>query len=117
MCGIAGVMHLTGQKVDRLPERIEVMKELLKHRGPDGHGTWVHAGGHVGLGHRRLDIIDLATGQQPMRSGRNWITFNGEIYNYPELRDELGRDEFATKSDTEVILVAYRRWGRSCVSR
>ena len=69
------------------------MNRLLEHRGPDGEGLWTHPAGHVGFAHRRLEIIDLATGDQPMRDeGGNWITYNGEIYNYLELRQELGED-------------------------
>ncbi len=93
------------------------MNELLAHRGPDGEAIWKHERGHVGFAHRRLKIIGLETGDQPMSDGSgNWITYNGEIYNYLELRDELGRDEFATDSDTEVLLRAYRRWGQDCLS-
>src|SRR6185295_1545474 len=89
----------------------------LRHRGPDGEGRWLHANEHVGFAHRRLSIIDLSTGDQPMRHGPgNWITYNGEIYNYIELRDELGREQFQTTSDTEVILQAYQKWGIECVN-
>ena len=71
---------------------------------------------HVGFGHRRLSIIDLDSGAQPMSDASgNWVTYNGEIYNYLELRDELGRETFRTTSDTEVLLAAYRRWGADCV--
>jgi asparagine synthase (glutamine-hydrolysing) len=94
------------------------MNRLLAHRGPDGEGVWIHDRGHAGFAHRRLEIIDLATGQQPMHDGDgNWITYNGEIYNYLELRRELGDDSFRTTSDTEVVLRAYRRWGPACVER
>ena len=92
------------------------MNELISHRGPDGHATWTHANEHVGFAHRRLTIIDLETGDQPMRDGGdNWITYNGEIYNYLELRAELGARRFRTSSDTEVILEAYRAWGPDCL--
>ena len=92
------------------------MSELVRHRGPDGEGTWTHPHGHLGFAHRRLKIIDLATGQQPMTDGSgNWITYNGEIYNYLELRTELGEARFTTASDTEVILRAYQRWGVDCL--
>ena len=92
------------------------MNELIAHRGPDGEGMWVHENGFVGFGHRRLSIIDLATGDQPMKDAYgNWITYNGEIYNYIELRKEIGEDQFSTTSDTEVILQAYRKWGKECV--
>lgn len=95
---------------------LEAMNELLRHRGPDGEGTWMHTNGHVGFGHCRLSIIDLEHGQQPMcDEGGNWIAYNGEIYNYIELRKQLGEENFRTTSDTEVILLAYRKWGRACV--
>jgi asparagine synthase (glutamine-hydrolysing) len=96
------------------------MCDLLAHRGPDGDGVWTS--GPVGLGHRRLAIIDLSpAGRQPMHSsdGRLTITFNGEIYNFLELRRELeaGGHAFRSRSDTEVMLAAYRQWGTSCVTR
>lgn len=116
MCGIAGAFRLDHQPVKDLPRCLAVMNHLLSHRGPDGSGTWLHEEGYLGFAHRRLSIIDLATGDQPMRDeGGNWITFNGEIYNYLELREELGPEHFRTTSDTEVILLAYRKWGRGCV--
>lgn len=117
MCGIAGVIGVEGKPVGHLASSLQVMNDLLRHRGPDGEGVWTHPRGHVGLAHRRLSIIDLGTGQQPMtdRQG-NWLVFNGEIYNYVELREELGKELFATTSDTEVILQAYRRWGDDCVN-
>jgi asparagine synthase (glutamine-hydrolysing) len=107
-----------GQPIERLRKRLSVMNGLLRHRGPDGSGDWLHERGHVGLAHQRLSIIDLSqAASQPMTDGKgNWIAFNGEIYNYRELRDELGGEGFKTKSDTEVILRAYRRWGADCVS-
>ena len=88
------------------------MNDLIEHRGPDDAGTWMHPRGHVGFGHRRLAIIDpTPAGHQPMRddAGR-WITYNGEVYNYPELRLELG-GRFRTGCDTEVVMRAYERWG------
>jgi asparagine synthase (glutamine-hydrolysing) len=94
------------------------MNSLLAHRGPDGEGTWVHPDHAVAFAHRRLAIIDLVTGEQPMTDGaENWITYNGEIYNYLELRQLLGIDRFRTSSDTEVILRAYRAWGEGCLER
>jgi asparagine synthase (glutamine-hydrolysing) len=118
MCGIAGVFHPAGA-VPLLDERLALMNELQQHRGPDGHGMWAHPLRHVGFAHRRLSIIDVApTGAQPMSDGEgNWITYNGEIYNYLELRRELGEESFRSHSDTEVILRAYRRWGTDCLSR
>ena len=118
MCGIAGVFNLSFEPVSGLKRSLEVMNELQRHRGPDGHGTWEHPKKIVGLAHRRLSIIDLSTSaSQPMVSQEsgNWISYNGEIYNYKELRDELGAHKFKTTSDTEVILKAYERWGQNCL--
>jgi asparagine synthase (glutamine-hydrolysing) len=116
MCGIAGVISLSGRPVEGLSARLDSMNTLIAHRGPDGTGAWTHPAGHLGFTHRRLEIIDLVTGEQPMtdESG-NWITYNGEIYNYVELREELGSDRFRTTSDTEVVLRAYERWGEACI--
>jgi len=116
MCGIAGIYKMQGDgRVVR--QNLRAMNALQVHRGPDGQGVWTHPCGRVGLAHRRLSIIDLETGAQPMSdAGGNMITYNGEIYNYLELRDELGRENFRTTSDTEAILHAYRRWGRDCVN-
>ena len=116
MCGIGGALDLKGHRIDGLERGLGAMNDLMRHRGPDGEGTWRHDRGHVGFAHRRLSIIDLNTGDQPMtdRHG-NWISYNGEIYNYLELRDRLGSKNFATASDTEVILYAYRKWGADCV--
>jgi asparagine synthase (glutamine-hydrolysing) len=93
------------------------MQALLRHRGPDGGGVWTHSSGRVGFAHQRLSIIDLSpSGAQPMTDeGGNWVTYNGEIYNYLELREELGVENFTGNSDTEVILRAWRRWGPDCV--
>lgn len=89
----------------------------IRHRGPDGQNLWIHARSKVGFGHVRLAIVDLDSGAQPMRlENGNTIVFNGEIYNYIELREELGRDSFKTSSDTEVLLRAYDRWGADCVN-
>jgi len=117
MCGIAAIFDTSVQPVADLRPKLRAMNHLLRHRGPDGEGTWQHPHGHVGFAHRRLSIIDLsAAASQPMTDGTgNWVTYNGEIYNYLELRDELGREKFVTTSDTEVILHAYRKWGAECV--
>ena len=117
MCAIAGMLSLSTRKIPHLDRALGVMNDLQRHRGPDGEGVWTHPRGLVGFAHRRLSVIDLKTGRQPMRdAGGNWVTYNGEIYNYRELRAELGPETFTTQSDTEVILHAYRRWGRECVS-
>lgn len=118
MCGIAGIFHAeTPKPVD--PVRIERMCAALVHRGPDGSGVWTAPG--VGLGHRRLSVIDLEGSPQPMHSadGRCVIVFNGEIYNFRELRRELEASgaRFRTSGDTEVILAAYQRWGVDCLAR
>ncbi len=116
MCGIAGQLSLSGEPLPRLSENLAAMSHLLRHRGPDGEGSWIHPSWTVGFAHRRLSIIDLSTGHQPMAdSSGNQFTYNGEIYNYLELRETLGADQFSTVSDTEVILAAYRRWGSNCV--
>jgi asparagine synthase (glutamine-hydrolysing) len=117
MCGIAGIVERVGTAVDA--GLLDRMTDVLRHRGPDGRGTVIL--GPAGLGHRRLSIIDLATGAQPMTNADRsvWITFNGEIYNYRELRSELaarGR-RFETTSDTEVIVAAYEAWGERCLER
>jgi asparagine synthase (glutamine-hydrolysing) len=115
MCGIAGIIDLDLQPVSECEPKLRVMNRLLAHRGPDDEGIWSRQG--VGLAHRRLSIIDLAAGQQPMadRHG-NCVSFNGEIYNYLELRAQLGAERFRTQSDTEVLLEGYREWGEDCVN-
>jgi asparagine synthase (glutamine-hydrolysing) len=118
MCGIAGIVAASGQAVD--PAVLDAMTETLVHRGPDGRGTAIPVP-HVGLGHRRLSIIDLEGGAQPMAAadGRLWITFNGEIFNFRELRGEFearGR-RFATRSDTEVLLACYELDGERGLRR
>ena len=118
MCGIAGFISPEGLAPARAGRTLDTMNELQRHRGPDGVGAWLEPRGRVGLAHRRLSIIDVATGSQPMHSpSGNVITYNGEIYNYRELRRELGEERFRTSSDTEVILHAYERWGERCVDR
>src|SRR5687768_3983888 len=114
MCGVSGLVWKDRHRPAE-PAVLRAMCRVIAHRGPDAEG--VYADGPVGLGHRRLSILDLSeAGTQPMHShdGRLVITFNGEIYNYLELRDELaGRGcAFHTGTDTEVILEAYRTWGR-----
>ncbi|MGB3472748.1 MAG: XrtA/PEP-CTERM system amidotransferase [Erythrobacter sp.] len=118
MCGVAGLFHSDpATRFD--PARIERMCDAMVHRGPDGAGVWTSPG--IGLGHRRLSIIDLEGSPQPMHSvdGRAVIAFNGEIYNYRALRQQLEGDgaRFATDGDTEVILAAWQRWGVDCLTR
>ena len=114
MCGIAGIWNFDGQPI---PERsIDRFTDSLTHRGPDGRGIWHDHAAGIALGHRRLSILDLTeNGRQPMpyAGGRYWIIFNGEIYNFLELRAELQGIgfQFRTQTDTEVILAAYLKWG------
>lgn len=119
MCGIAGFVYKNNsRKTER--ERLKKMTDAIAHRGPDAEGMFIE--GNVALGHRRLSIIDLSKeGDQPMysRDQRYVIVFNGEIYNYLELKEELRSlgAEFWNQTDTEVIIEAYRYWGRECVKR
>jgi asparagine synthase (glutamine-hydrolysing) len=118
VCGLGGAVALGREPLRGSERLVETMNDLLAHRGPDGEGTWVHPEGVVAFAHRRLAIIDLATGEQPMTDGAgSWITYNGEIYNYVELRRLLGADRFRTSSDTEVLLRGYRRWGEGFLER
>ena len=119
MCGIAGIFHPDVPKpVD--PARVAAMSEVLAHRGPDGSGIWTAPG--IGLGHRRLSIIDLSdAAAQPMLTPDEAvaISYNGEIYNFREVRAELETlgHHFRTESDTEVILAGWRQWGPECLTR
>lgn len=117
MCGIAGILRFDG--IESSPDEIERMTRAIAHRGPDGQGVMRRDG--VALGHRRLAIIDLETGAQPMKNEDEnvWLTFNGEIYNYKQLTSELEAcgHRFATRSDSEVIVHAYEEWGPECVKR
>jgi asparagine synthase (glutamine-hydrolysing) len=118
MCGITGIFNVDGR-----PAPIQVLRrmtDVVRHRGPDGEGFWTDS--FVGFGHRRLAIIDLSPlGHQPMRTedGALVIAYNGEIYNFRELRAELeGKGHrFRSRTDTEVVLAAYREWGARCVER
>jgi asparagine synthase (glutamine-hydrolysing) len=115
MCGIAGIVSLEGRPV--LEQEVRDMCMAIVHRGPDDDGFYFDA--QAGLGMRRLSIIDLATGRQPARNedGSVWVVFNGEIYNFRELRRELQLQGhvFATRTDTEVIVHLYEEYGRDCV--
>jgi len=118
MCGIAGILSLNGERMAGLDRMLAIADRMIAHRGPDGHGTWANSEASVGLLHRRLAIIDLTgSGRQPMAGPNHTvIIFNGEIYNYVELREELARHwKFRSRSDTEVILAAYELWGDACV--
>lgn len=120
MCGIAGMVRLgDGAREPPSLQQLVRMAGALRHRGPDEFG--VYRDQHAGLAHARLSIIDLSTGQQPMSNedGSWWVVFNGEIFNYVELREELLRagHVFRTRSDTEVILHAWEQWGQAAFAR
>jgi asparagine synthase (glutamine-hydrolysing) len=124
MCGIAGVLSYKGSPFQVSETYLQRMTDVLAHRGPDGAGAWLSADRKVGLGHRRLSIIDLSTSaSQPMSNedGSLWVTFNGEIYNHAEIRAELERQgghQWKTDhSDTEVIVHAFEEWGIDCLAR
>jgi asparagine synthase (glutamine-hydrolysing) len=120
MCGIAGMMSLTSQPLSR-PELVGRMLERLIHRGPDEEGFYMNPSRTVSLGHRRLRIIDLATGRQPLgnEDGSVMITFNGEIYGFKPLREDLQSrgHRFTTRTDTEVIVHLYDEYGISCLHK
>jgi asparagine synthase (glutamine-hydrolysing) len=118
MCGIAGLINLNGDAVS--PVVLKRMTDAIAHRGPDGEGQWID--GHIGLGHRRLAIIDLSPlGHQPMTSAdhRFVFTYNGEVYNFRELRTDLEAAgySFRSKTDTEVVLNALSHWGPTALDR
>src|SRR3989338_124653 len=115
MCGIIGILG-------KLPEKniVEQARDTMVHRGPDDAGIYYNLQAGIALGQRRLSIIDLSSaGHQPMISndGRYIIVFNGEIYNYQEIKKELNNYQFKTESDTEVLLAAFIKWGSGCLQR
>ena len=118
MCGICGVVYSDReQHVDG--DALKKMCDVITHRGPDDEGYYINQ--QVGLGMRRLSIIDLSTGKQPISNedGQIWIVFNGEIYNHKDIREELESKghQFKTKTDTEAIVHAYEEYGESCVQK
>ena len=112
MCGICGQLNFESSAPVRRAD-LEAMAQSIAHRGPDDEGYFI--AGPLGLGFRRLSIIDLSGGHQPMSDGEEsvWVVFNGEIYNFPELKRELQSfgHVFRTNSDTEVIIHGYKQWG------
>jgi asparagine synthase (glutamine-hydrolysing) len=118
MCGIAGFVSSNGLDRDA-SERAVRMRDVMTHRGPDGAGLWSDS--HAVLAHRRLSIVDLAGGHQPLSNedGRIWVTYNGEIYNHRDVRPHLeaAGHQFTTNCDTETIVHAYEEWGDECVHR
>jgi asparagine synthase (glutamine-hydrolysing) len=119
MCGIAGLVSSRPPVAEKIIASLRAMTAAIAHRGPDGDGFWISENAIVGLGHRRLKIIDLSEhAAQPMHySGRYTITYNGEIYNYREIKKELQAKNyvFKSQSDTEVILAAYDYWKEECL--
>lgn len=117
MCGICGIINFNNEPAQE--ESIRKMMHIMKHRGPDDEGVFIDQ--NVGLGFVRLSILDLSpSGHQPMLShdGRYVIVYNGEVYNYIELKDELsGKYNFITRTDTEVVLAAYQEWGSACLDK
>lgn len=118
MCGITGILSINGKPL--VTSELEAMNNSIAHRGPDGEGYWIHEKGFVGFGHRRLSILDLSgRGKQPMSyaDGRYHITYNGEVFNFIELREQLSQFgyKFLSDTDTEVIMAAYDYWGKDCL--
>ena len=118
MCGIAGIISNNVTEISK--GRLVEMTDVIAHRGPDGSGHWISENGQVGLGHRRLSIIDLShQADQPMHYlDRYTIVFNGEIYNYIELKEKLLKQNFSfrTDSDTEVLLALFHREKEKCIA-
>ena len=118
MCGIAGIVASDRLLADD-PARVTRMRDVIAHRGPDDAGIFVDE--RAALGHRRLSIVDLAAGHQPLANEDEsiWIIFNGEIYNHASVRPELesAGHRYRTRSDTETIVHAYEQWGDACVER
>src|SRR5882672_7559991 len=116
MCGIAGIFHFRNSGQIE-PSVLKAMCDSMAHRGPDGEGIWISDDRRVGLGHRRLSIVDLSsTAAQPMcnEDGTIWVSFNGEIYNHKKLRQDLissGHNFRTDHSDTEVLVHGYEQWG------
>ena len=124
MCGIVGTLVFNSSSYEISTDLMKRMRDTMRHRGPDGEGIWIASDKRVGLGHRRLSILDVsAAATQPMslNDGSLWLTFNGEIYNHVEIRrnlEQLGHRDWKTDhSDSEVILHAFKEWGIHCIER
>jgi asparagine synthase (glutamine-hydrolysing) len=124
MCGIVGALVFDQSSFRVTEPYVSRMRDVMTHRGPDGAGVWIATDRRIGLGHRRLSIIDLSeAATQPMcnEDGTVWVSFNGEIYNHAEIRRELesiGGHRWKTDhSDTEVILHAFEEWGIECLQK
>lgn len=122
MCGIVGVINKISQNKEHFAQQVSAMRDTMVHRGPDGYGLWISDDGKIGLGHRRLSIIDLSdAGKQPMSNPEQniWITYNGEIYNHLEIRKELEQlgYKYHSGTDTETIIYAFQEWGINCLNK
>src|SRR5437868_2997718 len=120
MCGIAGIWNLNGESLEL--NTLKKFTDSVSHRGPDGSGYELFSNNTLGLGHRRLSILDLSeAGKQPMYNTEKdlVISFNGEVYNFIEIKKELELDgeKFSTETDTEVILRAFKKWGKDCLHK
>src|SRR5215467_10278149 len=119
MCGICGVVNLSGSAPPIEMTTLRAMSDTLRHRGPDADGSYVSEDGRLGLGFRRLSIVDLATGDQPMANEDEslWLVFNGEIYNHADHRPglEARGHRFRSRCDAEVILHLYEEYGAECI--
>ena len=120
MCAICGIFNHTNSAYEVAEETILKMRDIMTHRGPDGKGIYLSSDRKLGLGHRRLSIIDLSeAGNQPMSNedGTIWIAYNGEVYNFYEIREELEKrgHQFKSRTDTEVIVHSYEEWGEDCL--
>jgi asparagine synthase (glutamine-hydrolysing) len=119
MCGVVGLYGIKDKDSVELSRQLSAMMKVIKHRGPDDEGYYINIDQHIAFGHVRLSIIDIHSGHQPLASADNklWIVFNGEIYNFKDLRNQLTNKgyRFKSHSDTEVIVYAYAEWGEDCV--
>src|SRR5664279_5542720 len=119
MCGIAGLYNYHSSKEPSTEQNLKKMLALINHRGPDESGVFLD--NNIGIGSVRLSIIDLASGQQPLSdwTDRYWIVYNGEIFNYLELRSQLEKKghKFKTTSDTEVVVQMYAIYGSECLKQ
>jgi len=119
MCGVAGIYNFSYPDKPIREDNLKRMLSVIRHRGPDESGIYLNS--NVGIGNVRLSIIDLTSGQQPLsdNSGKYWIVYNGELFNYIELRKELEKFgySFNTASDTEVVVQAYAHYGAECLEK
>ena len=117
MCGINGIFNFSNNQIGNQLSNINLMNEKIRHRGPDGNGTWYDHDHNIYLGHQRLSIIDLSdNARQPMKSNNNSIlTYNGEIYNYKKIKESINNYNFNSSSDTEVLIALYDMYKEGCL--